>query len=216
MDTSVQAENDRRGFTLIELLVVIAIIAILAAMLLPALQNARGKAISIQCAGRSKQLALATSLYVGDNNEYLPMMYWTPSTSWMPRPTGEPYGFKGELRDYVSENIMWMCPARAPNTSLNGTHFIYNCYLSNGSNGRIIVSVPDPTETCILPESRYTGTTGVDGLIWAWPNQVAVNDRVRLSFPHSKWMNVNFVDGHVTTFREGTFVPSHFYPHWNP
>ena len=212
MDTSVQAENDSRSFTLIELLVVIAIIAILAAMLLPALQNARGKAISIQCAGRSKQLALATAMYVNDNNQFFPRMYWVSGSGWQP----PPYRYRTELDDYISEQIMWTCPGRTRVTGPNATHFIYNCYLSNGSNGRIVVSVPDPTETCILPENRGTGTTGVDGLIWAWPNQVAVNSRVRLSFPHSKWMNVNFVDGHVSTFREGTMVPSHFYPHWNP
>jgi len=216
MDTSERTQNDRRTFTLIELLVVIAIIAILAAMLLPALQNARAKAISIQCAGRAKQLALATAMYTNDNTEYLPMMYWTPSTSWMPRPAGEPYGYKGELMDYVSESIMWLCPARTPTTGTNANHFIYNCYLSNGSNGRIIVTVPDPTKTCIMPENRYTGSTGVDGLSFAWPNVVAVNANCRLSFPHSNWMNVNFVDGHVSQFRITTLFASRFYPNWTP
>lgn len=209
-------QDSDRTFTLIELLVVIAIIAILAAMLLPALQNARAKAISIQCAGRSKQLALATAMYTNDNTEYLPMMYWQPSTSWMPRPAGEPYGFKGELNDYVSESVMWLCPGRTATTGINANHFIYNCYLSNGSGGRIVVSVPDPTKTAIMPESRGTGTTGIDGFSFVWPNQYSVNTNSRITFPHNSWMNVNFVDGHVSQFREGTLMASYMYPTWNP
>jgi prepilin-type N-terminal cleavage/methylation domain-containing protein len=70
----------QRGFTLIELLVVIAIIAILAAMLLPALASAKEKAKRALCASNLKQIGIGCTMFANDNNDLFPIAAW--NTGW--------------------------------------------------------------------------------------------------------------------------------------
>ena len=101
----------KEGFTLIELLVVIAIIAILAAMLLPALARAKTKAKTIACINNNRQISLAFIMYAGDNNEYLPPL----NTGTWPGVTAV-WWFnvldKGKyLTSSTVSNNVWRCPA---------------------------------------------------------------------------------------------------------
>jgi|SRR5579871_6250686 len=83
MKRPVVSTHSRHGFTLIELLVVIAIIAILAAILFPVFAQARAKARQATCISNSKQLALATMMYVQDYDETYPEAFgWDPALGW--------------------------------------------------------------------------------------------------------------------------------------
>jgi len=221
----------RNGFTLIELLVVIAIIAILAALLLPALAGAKQEALRTQCMNNTKQLVTSWTLYGGDSGDYLPDNISgldSPYGGWVnglmstispyPENTNFLYMMQGELGPYTKNPAIYHCPCdQSVDVSLHGPRvrsYSMNFAVGNkATNGTQVVIYDDYWPNFFkLSDFRMAGAT----FVFLDEHPDSINDGLFLvtesdgdtttwnDFPasyHNGACNFSFADGHSETHK---------------
>lgn len=192
-----EADMKKKRFSLVELLVVIAIIALLAALLLPALQKAKTKALELDCANHLRQCGLGHYAYAGDNNDYLVSSESGGSGDWL-RAIQAIGIFFNQVR-YIAHDLL-NCPTK-PATSVYYSSYMANGRLVGGPTqthywGQVgpshvkIGKIRTPSIKLLMLDGAFASTYGANAYT---TEPYYRNDR---SYRHHRGDNVLFADGH--------------------
>ena len=207
----------RKSFTLIELLVVIAIIAILAAMLLPALSKAREKARTVTCQSNLKQLGTGVALYVDGNDGWL-FVGANSTGNWVNffRLNGESYGIK---YDRTNQNQIFRCPSESAKIGTNSGeaangHYGVNAFVFGKNGGADYMKKIHRADTYRAPTDTITimdtWQPNASTFIAQYPHFIGWRHGGNGSAPlgtrvKQSSANFLFLDGHVAPLRNESF-----------